>query len=201
MAYSLTITVRTSPQIDKFKPINMAAVAKVGGRAGANKLREYFFSLDKSRANQLGGARTHFYSQVARSVQQPQLSDDGAKISINHIGAAQRYFGGVIEAKNSKYLTIPARKEAYGKRAREFNDLEVLWGKRGPIALVQRQQTQITKGQRGKKDTHQKVGSLVLFWLVRRVVQKADPTVLPPEDELEDAVAQGIRDYLGTLTA
>jgi len=38
--------------------------------------------------------------------------------------AAIQHFGGVIKPKTAKALTIPLTRESYGKRARDFNDLE-----------------------------------------------------------------------------
>ncbi|MBI4027887.1 MAG: hypothetical protein HY360_23080 [Verrucomicrobia bacterium] len=187
MAFSIHTNI--AEIIGKFVPLNMERVRSVGGRALVNTLRAHFFRLDRERANQLGGKRTHFYGQVARSVQDPRLDGDTINVSINHIGIAQRYFGGEITPKKAKYLTIPARAEAYGKRAREFDDLQILFGRGGPVALVQREQLEITLGRKRKKgdrkvETEEIVGGGIFYWLVKSVTQKPDPTILPPENEL-----------------
>ena len=66
-------------------------VRRVMGRAIAGVLRRHFTKLDEERPNALGGKRTHFYGQVRRSVQQPELlGGDGVKVAINHVGIAQR---------------------------------------------------------------------------------------------------------------
>jgi len=99
-------------------------VRRVMGRGVATRLRKHFSELDSKRANRLGGKRTHFYGEVRKSVQNPLVeAPDGVMVAINHVGIAQRYFGGVIEAKPGSKLTIPVHPEAHGKRAREFNDL------------------------------------------------------------------------------
>jgi hypothetical protein len=187
MAFSIHTNI--AEIIGKLVPLDMDRVRSVGGRALVNTLRAHFFRLDRERPNQLGGDRTHFYGQVARSVQNPRAEGDAIRVSINHIGIAQRYFGGDITPKRAKYLTIPARAEAYGKRAREFDDLQILWGKRGPVALGQREQLQSTLGKKNKKGTRpveneQIVGGGIFYWLVKSVTQPPDPTVLPPENEL-----------------
>ena len=102
-----------------------------------------------------------------------------------------------IVARVAKMLTIPASPEAYGMRAREFKDLDVrrvLDPKTGVLrlALVRRASTQIRYVRRKNKDGTatlnakpvREVGGEVMFWLVRKVVQKADPTVLPYAEQM-----------------
>ena len=86
------------------------------GRSGVNTIREHLFGLNQTRPNAMGGARTNFYASAARGTHFDAVAD-GVKISINQVGMAQRYFGGVITAKKVKLLTIPACPEAYGHRA------------------------------------------------------------------------------------
>ncbi|MCX6952917.1 MAG: hypothetical protein NTV51_12245, partial [Verrucomicrobia bacterium] len=149
---------------------------KVMGRALATKLRTHFTELDRTRPNQIGGKRTHFWGDVRRSVQQPQLiGGDGILVAINHVGAAQRYFGGDIEPVNGDWLTIPARAEAYGKRAREFDDLHFVFFRRGLAALVQNESTTIELNQNRKKDrgigpiAPETTGGGIFYWLVTHV--------------------------------
>lgn len=182
-------------------------VRKVMGRGVANELRGHFSQLDQERSNAMGGRRTHFWGQARRSVQNPVLVGDAAvQVSINHVGVAQRYFGGTIYAQPGKALSIPARPEAYGKRAGEFNDLHLeVFGDSGKAALVQNQQTQISYGRKRKDGSRQRkteeVGGAVFFWLVKRVTQAADPSVLPTDAELQEAAATAGTEYFATLVA
>ena len=188
------------PDPRKFPPLLRTAdgvrrpdVRRVMGRAIVTGLRQYFTKLDRERPNELGGTRTHFYGQVRRSVQQPELyGGDGVLVSINHVGIAQRYFGGEIEAKPGHYLTIPVHPEAYGHRAREFADLEPIFFDDGRGILA-----------RPNADSKNGIGE-VYYLLRQRVNQPEDPTVLPPEegpDSLRTAALNAGEEYIRTLVA
>jgi len=164
-------------------------VRMIMGRAIVNTLRDHFAELAQDSvhhksAEALGATPTGFYEEAMRSVQQPELESDGVSVSINQVGIAQRLFGGTIKAEPGHFLTIPARTETYGKRAREFDNLRLIIFPSGSGALVERDASTITR--RGKKSGE--VGGLVYFWLVRQVTQPPDPTVLPEDSEMLDAV-------------
>jgi hypothetical protein len=182
---------RASPSFQRLAAaVQRPDVRKVMGRAIVGTLRKHFTRLDAERPNKLGGARTHFYGQVRRSVQQPELAGgDGVKVSINHVGIAQRYFGGEIVPKAAKWLTLPVHPEAYGHRAREFSDLDFvpLEGRRAMLV-------------RSNPESPTNIGE-VFFLLVKRVIQRADPTVLPSDEQVTaDAVNAG-EDYINLLIA
>src|ERR1700726_2760847 len=72
-------------------------------------------------AEALGADRTGFYEEAADKVQTPQIEGENAvSVSVDHEGLAQRFYGGDISGK--PFLTIPARSEAYGHRAREVQN-------------------------------------------------------------------------------
>ncbi|MCW5556615.1 MAG: hypothetical protein KIT22_02035 [Verrucomicrobiae bacterium] len=84
------------------------ALLAVLGRDAANQLRSHFRGKDRT-PNQLGGKRTHFWRQVADSVQAPRLTNGGhaVVVSITHPAIAQKLKGGRIRAKRVSFLTIP----------------------------------------------------------------------------------------------
>lgn len=183
-------------------------VRKVMGRAITGALRAHFTTLNRERPNKLGGKRTHFWAQVRRSVQQPELmGGDGLKVSINHVGAALQYFGGevVAGAKGSgkKWLTIPARAEAHGKRAGEFNDLHFVLFRRNLAALVQNEQTVLADQNRKRRRegpvAPETAGGGVFYWLKPRVHIDEDPTVLPPDEALQQIALEAGEEYIGLL--
>lgn len=175
------------------RAIMPAQLNPVIGRSVRNSVREHLFALNGSRPNQLGGRRTNFYTGAGRATQFQVLSDTHIEVSSNHVGIAQRYYGGTIKPKKGKYLTIPARAEAHGKRAREFPDLEVL--RRGgvgePFALARK-----INGQGGAKG-----GGEILFWLKKEVTQRPDPTVLPTTDVMATAVQTDTTAYTNRVIA
>ncbi len=186
-----------------------AAVERLGGALSADRLgpmigaaevllfQNHFRSLPDNRQ---GWPSTGFWGRAARATSW-NLTGDGVVVSVNQQGVRQRYFGGVIEPVNAKFLTIPARAEAYGKRASEFNDLVPVFHRVGgqavPWALVEAPQTTFSLGKR-RKDGSRKVsdqteiGGLVYFWLVKSVNQQADPDVLPSDAEVTETAVKAI---------
>lgn len=165
-------------------------------------------TLHHRSADSLGAARTGFYERASQAVQAPQAEDDGVSVSILHQGLAQRYFGGTIRAKEGHLLTIPARTEAYGKRAREFANLRLIMFPSGAGALVEREAT-VWKGGKSPRGARKIAGSIaektkgteigggVFYWLVQQVHQDPDPTVLPTSEAILDPALAEVRDFIG----
>jgi hypothetical protein len=185
-----------------------AQLQPIIGRSARNIYREYLFDQNAKRANALGGKRTNFYSKAARGTSFDAVGDH-VIISIASVGIAQRYFGGTIRAgangSGKKFLTLPARAETHGKRASEFKDLEILWGRKGPYALAKRAATLISVGRPGvggvrKIGTRGQQGGEVMFWLKAEITQQPDPTVLPKPENVGAAVIKDLGDYAQLLT-
>lgn len=78
---------------------------------------------------------------------------------------------------------------AHGKRAREFSDLEVVFGAGGrPVALARKASGKRTLGE-------------VYFRLVKSVTQAADPAVLPTTAALGAAIRPDLEAHIARLTA
>lgn len=91
------------------------------GRAMRNFLVKHFRGLDKSNPTGMPGARrAHFWLDVARSVNNPEITDQSVSVTVSDPRAGYRLFGGTITAKRAKFLTIPVIGEAYGRRASTF---------------------------------------------------------------------------------
>ncbi len=178
-------------------------LALVGARAAAIVVRQHLYGLDAQR-HKYG---SHFYRQAGDSVS-TGIAPQGAVVSINHQGFRQRLQGGrIAPGLGKKYLTLPASPEAQGKRAGEFAglrfaivpDQSTAGGTLRP-ALVRDAQTEIRISKRKKKDgtfsfTAKPVRELhpeVMFWLVRSVTQRADPSVLPYDEQLASAATGAI---------
>lgn len=125
---------------------------------------------------------------------------------------AQRYYGGPIRPTGGrKFLAIPANRMAYGRSPRSFIDL-VFIVVQGRPALAKIKQAQTyhelnfhdapsNRGKEGKVRVKRvKSGKvdkpIVMFWLVRGVVQKGNPNVLPPMDSIYGAAEQAMAGYL-----
>lgn len=161
------------------------------GTAIREVVREHFYVLQNDSAHHetaraLGANPTGLYLQAADATQAPTQEGDGVSISINQQGIAQRLHGGDIEARPGSAITIPARAEAYGKRASEFDNLKlIVFATLDLAALVD-------------KDDEESEG-LVYYWLVQRVHQDPDPTVLPEDAEMIDPAIEEARDFVDLL--
>ena len=171
-------------------------VETVIGRAVTQQFQRHFRRLAGERHH--SGASANFYTDAARSTTftaQPRE----VVITVAKIGMAQRFYGGPILPVRRKYLTIPATEEAYGKRAGEFSNLrfgfaENRYGNLAP-ALVKTSASLIRFGRKKKDGTRTvkrfgSVGGEAVFFLVKKVFQRADPSVLPEQGEVIDTAAQ-----------
>lgn len=220
MSVSLTISItdRATPFLNSLDgEIFRDATKAAAGGSVMRQILDHLTVLDAERPNELGGQRTHFYAKAGKSASY-QITDTGATVSINKEGIAQRYFGGEIRpGPGKKYLTIPARAEAHGRRAGEFNNLQVLFGRNGPYALAERENTTFAfrKGKRGKpgrdiwgkperdiserllyRQTH---GGGIFYWLVKSVTQQPDPSVLPELSEMETTAFSAVENYVNSI--
>lgn len=199
LAIRQTISALKLPNVKRLKTsLELPAMQQVVGRSAVNTIRNHLFALDANRANELGGRRTHFYARAARSTSFKPI-DNGVVVTISQRGMAQRRFGGKIKAVKSKYLTIPAHPDAHGRSAREFNNLEVIFGKRGAVGLMQRRASTL-KNRRRKGARKKPIKGKVLYWLVKETKrQKADPTVLPTRREIRNDVVKALSNAEGAI--
>ena len=181
-----------------------ARLLPIIGRAAVNVWRGHLFDLNRTRPNQIGGRRTGFYAQAARSASFEVAGDNSVVVSANSVGIAQRFYGGTIRPKlGKKYLTIPVAPEAYGKTAREFPNLQLVFGHGGqPIALAtpSTRAVQITQNKRGKivKQATGRLG-VIMFRLVKSVTQQPDPTVIPSAETFDAKIGADLDAYTARL--
>ena len=205
--YSMTIDLfdKASPVLDKCRAdLNSPGIKEAIGGGARRIFQQHFSQLDDEHGNSHGWPRTHFYAKAARSTRY-EVEGDGVTVSTGKTGIMQRRFGGTIKPVNGGALTIPAIAEAYGHRAGKFPNLEMIWPKGHSVGmLVERQGSEIKigkdrrKGREGQTRLKQgnQLGGRVFFWLVAQVTQEADPSVLPEDGLLEDAIHLAVFQYL-----
>lgn len=156
--------------------IRPAAGMAVAGRAVQNALRQHFREKDASEPNRLGGTRTHFWLEVARSITQTP-APQGVTVAITDPRAAQKLKGGTIKPKRGRYLTIPIDPLAHGRRASVLAQ-QFGWKlfKRGMCLAAN------TGG-----------GIRNLYALKTSVTQKPWPGTLPDVTVLQNAVTRALR--------
>lgn len=163
-----------------------------------NLFQDHYRSLPPNR--QFPGRTTHFWADAARS-SSFSLQDDGFTITTNKVGVLQQYKGGTIKPKKPNgYLTIPAREEAYGKLASDFNNLRFAITDQGP-ALVEADATRIKIGRQKKDGTRNiknlgETGGGVMFWLRRSVTLRENTKIIPTAEKITEVLLTGTRDHL-----
>lgn len=201
MGLSIQVYDQASPVLQRLAShLNPRDMGQVAGRAVQNRVREHLYDRNRTHRNQLGGKRTNFAAAAARSTTF-RVVEDGAVVSINHVGFRQRLEGGTILPTRTRYLAIPVRAEAYGTTPRERKDLEfeIVPGI-GPV-LVKKRAVRQRKVKAGRSSivTATWDGGEIMYRLVRRVTQRADRTWLPTELEMGDAARKSLGGYLQRL--
>jgi hypothetical protein len=194
--------------------VDLSVVNKLIARSEQQLVTKHLFAYSAANPNKMGGKRTNFVGEMARSVN--SVSDaKSATVSIAHIGARLRIMGGTIKPVKAKYLTIPAIVEAYGKRARDFPNLELAYTKRnGKVeanALVYTRSTPVGKGapKRGtfntsfgkmpkahKEKAIAKNSRMVVFWLVRSANIPKNRDLIPTDQQFIETALRTIDKYL-----
>lgn len=189
MAAGITINIadQVSPTLERLQDPN--ALLRVNNRMGlAVQLLVQRHLRAKGPNKKFPSASTSFWGRAAAATSM-QADGSGAVVSINQQGILQRLMGGPIQMRDRK-LTIPAVAEAYGRRAPEFGQLDVMIrrrnGKAQAIALGQETVTT----EPGKRGPRKKRLFKVLYWLVASVTQKKDPSVLPTDQAMEEAAVK-----------
>ncbi|MBB5033170.1 hypothetical protein [Prosthecobacter vanneervenii] len=171
-------------ELSDLKPLNDYI-----GAAAAEGTRMHIRSAAEQRhttAEQLGASPTGYLTKRAELVSYT-ASASGVELAVT--GAIfRRVFGPVvIKPVAAKMLTIPWRAEAYGKRAREFDNLFVYVSRRGNgMAFLARRE--------GKK--------IQLYYLLKSIVVLSQDTgLLPTVAQYAQAAEFGARGYLRKITA
>lgn len=179
MMKRINIQDQISPLLLDWKvELSPAVLHKHIARAEERLFQDHIGALPPNRL----GKSTGFWADAARSTH-AEPTDIGCVVSINKVGFRQRYYGGEIKPVNKTYLTLPARGEFYGARAREFTNLRFVLFKSGSAALViedggaeKINSLGSTRSVGGKKSA-----GMVAFWLVKSVRQQPDPGVIPSD--------------------
>lgn len=162
---------------------NPRAVLLASGREAGSQLKKHFRAKDKANANKLSDRRSHFWLQVAQSVNQPVLENPKTvSVTISDPRFALRLFGGTITAKNADALTIPEEERAYGRTAKVFEaetGLKLFLVRTGKGAF---ENAVLAVHEPGQK------GFTVEYLLTKSVTQTADTEALPEKSALERAI-------------
>lgn len=157
-------------------------------------------------ANTLGAAPTGHLADAYEGIESIS-SATAATLEIPGSTRLRAAFGPyTLTPKNgSKYLTLPAAREAYGKRAREFSDLFFMRvGPRKTPVLAQREEGTQDIGLRSR--TNQRRGSKrftqarVMYVLIAKADIPEDRSLIPFED-LEAEATESAEEYIDSAIA
>lgn len=144
------------------------------------------------------GKSTGFWADSVRSTH-AEPTDNGCMVSVSKLGFRQRYYGGEIKAKPGSWLTIPARSEFYGARAREFTNLRFILFKSGTAALVVDEggaEKINSLGSTRSVGSGKKSAGMVAFWLVKSVNQQADKAIIPTDEQITTTALDAVNGAL-----
>jgi len=207
MPLTISISGSAPDQIDSLRSDLSAPGSKdAAGRRVQKLLKDYLRQLDTSRPNKIGGKRSHYYADTSRNVSY-ETTDDGAEVHVHQIGLALHYYGGTIRPTGGRrFLTIPVDPEAYGRRAGEFDNLEIAWGrtqggKPRPIGLVTKTDWSYQTKKNRKTGVKEVTGATWsagkwMFALVYSATIQADKSILPEDSTIQNAALSAITDYI-----
>ncbi len=194
---------------------NPLAMLNVAGRSVRQGLRDHFQHKQETEPNKLGGKRTNFWADVARSVSAPEQTDaNSVTVTIDHAAINQKVHGGTIRPKSPrKRIAIPINPIAYGVQPSNSPyalTLAYRRNKAGKLSLFLALATDSDRSKSykygGTQATQEKrkvtaTPGTLLYLLLTSVTQKPDPTALPANGVLEAAAQQGAKDFIDQALA
>jgi hypothetical protein len=170
--------------------------ARMGARV-VDTIREHLLRVSPQKhetAQRLGARPTGHLTRGLQGVR-PALLQEDVEVQIPIPGIRRAFEDLTIVPRRSKYLTLPARAESYGQRARAFDDLKFIPLKGGKVPVLAKVEVSEEAGKR--PGTTRKVRELVVFyWLKKEVTIRQDRDLLPSDGAFLDACEAGAEDFL-----
>lgn len=187
---------RIAELMARLTPQRLAAAV---GPACARATQRHLLALGQ---NKKGWPTTHFWSRAAKATSWQAL-EDGVVVSINQIGARQRYHGGHIAPVTKRALTIPISPVAYGHTASEFPGSFLLKTTNGAYIVQHGEEVgggtskaaraKFNRGRGGNASKRIKASLNFLFKLSTGVDQEPNPEVLPSHEEMAAVAVAAIQ--------
>ena len=171
------------------KPVGLHT--RIAGRVEV-LVRDYIRTTGDTRhktARRLGATPTLHYIRAAQTVK-GKPTQSGAEITLRGEIFNRTDRDVTVTAKASKYLTIPAHRLSYGRRAREVGGLRFGRCRGGKMALVR----DVSGG--GPLSTSTRRMSVVYYWLKKSVLLRKDRTLLPSDQAFAAEMEAGAKDYV-----
>lgn len=176
---------------------NRERLNKVIATAATNLVKDHFAKLAMSNRNKFG-VRGTFWKRM-RGATREESNVVQAAVAMPHEIAQRRYGGPIRPTGGRKMLTIPIAKEAYGKSAREFDNLVVVRFKdenRAYLAQISRPTLLVLRSVGPQKKDRIKL----MYALKAFVMQSEDPSILPTDEEFHAVIKKTIQTYIQRRT-
>lgn len=180
---SVTVEINDSEVTSMLRRIGKAGVdaRPLAAQAAARCTQDHFRTLDKSRHRAGSGTRS-FYGTAAEATT-GRVQGDNIVVSIDALGLALRRYGGTVTPKRTKYLAIPD----------EDNATAIQNSPRRVPGLHFRRNA---SGNGGRLTDNT---GRVFYWLVKKSVHKANPSVIPTDDDFEKAIVPRLQAKLDRM--
>lgn len=191
MKVQIAILDNASPALrDATNALSFRRAARTAAQAVRVQIRKHLVAKE-GQPNKNSWPKQHWYARARERVAVVEEGNATA-ITIDLPGFAMRYSGdpSVIYPVNSKYLAIPIHAMAYGKRPREFKDVVFIPVNRGRTVGLLSMRV-------GTGKTHVWIN---LFRLVKFVRTKADPSMLPTDESMQDTATAAIIQLASRIT-
>lgn len=205
---SIIIEDRATAAVDRLAVLldDRQELHQVLANAAHELVDEQFHKLAQSEHNKLGAPSSGFWSQMVSETTATGTPEHGTVDAPRE--AVMRWHGGELRAKHHRFLTLPARAEAYARRASDFNLKFAVLPQGGPVLLLAENRYRAIvrgahKGQaveaaKGQKATMGE--GVVMFWLREEVNIPPTPEVMPEAAALSAALQRGATSYLRRRT-
>jgi len=154
-------------------------------------------------ARRLGADVTHYLTIAGRSVTNEGNATEGIVAITQNTDIFARVAGPVnVRPRSKQWLTIPADKTSYGRRAGEFDDLVFLPTKKSGLALLVRRPKYVGRPNQKRRTPAEaaayreelKRQTRVIYWLKKEVTLPEDRGLLPSDEQFFAAMEEGVRE-------
>lgn len=173
----MTLKIHISPAVDVLPPAEELADA---GRSGVEVLvKNHLIARNGSRPQRGAMPKTNFYDDAARSVTS-RVNGNKAEVTINQVGVALHYYGGIVLPTNGrKALAIPKHPAVHDEKPSGMDPsrqiLKLIW----------------PKGKSAGTLRHKDSGE-IYYLLVSKANIPADRSVLPTEAAMHEAAVNAM---------
>lgn len=213
---SVSVSVRMSGYTPGFviaatvAPERIEALNRVLAERLSDELKDHFTARN-AEPNKMGGAKTNFWNEVAKSTGVTSVTAAGAVVSVAEQRFRIHFYGGTIRPKTAQFLTIPLIPGARGKFARDYErttgrklfslpGVNVLFEKNKDtpdrsLVGAEKARTRI-KGVRKSIGLRARTPLRAVYALAKSSTISKDPDAIPTVDKLAAALTQEAEDFL-----